>query len=199
MIMLVDNDNSGFYTFMLGVIVLVMFGMGLSALVNNQFKFPSGASEIRREIVTNATEIEEMRTRRDKNERVLMANIEIATRLETLRQRHASLEKSATEVRESIDSIEGGFRHYRADCRRKIWARAIGESLGTLTIHGGRVFQRVSIARVTEVGLEIRHECGTARIQAPDLDPKIQDRFQWNDTDRRSRLEEERKEHEASW
>ena len=74
---------------MIGVIVLVMFGIGLSFLVNKQFKFSSGVGEIHWEIVTNTTEIEELRVRKDRNERVLNANIEIFTRLETLRQRQA--------------------------------------------------------------------------------------------------------------
>ena len=197
--MLVDNDTSGIITFMIGVIVLVMFGIGLSFLVNKQFKFSSGVGEIHWEIVTNTTEIEELRVRKDRNERVLNANIEIFTRLETLRQRQAALEESENEVRESITAMESAFTRYRADYRRKAWAGASGESLGTLAIQGGRVFQQVSIARVTEVGLEIRHECGTARIQAPDLDLKMRDRFQWSDEERRSRLEEERRSREASW
>lgn len=197
--MLVDNDTSGLITFMIGVIVLVMFGIGLSFMVNKQFRFSSGMGEIRRELVTNTTEIEELKVRKDEDERVLNANTEIFTRSKTLRQRQAALEKSEIEVRDSIDALESAFTRYRADYRRKAWAGACGESLGTLTIQGGRAFQQVSITRVTEVGLEIRHECGTARIQAPDLDLKMQDRFQWRDEERRSQLEEERRNREASW
>ena len=70
-------------------------------------------------------------------------------------------------------------------------------SLDTLTIRGGRAYQQATIARVTDVGLEIRHEHGIARIQAPDLDSKLQDRFQWSGEERRSRLEEERENHEG--
>lgn len=184
---------------MMGVIVLVMFGIGLSFLVNKQFMFSSGVGEIRRELVTNTTEIEELRVRKDKNERILNANTTIFMHLKTLRQRQAALEKSEREVRDSIDAMESDFTRYRGNYRRKAWAGACGESLGTLTIQGGRSFQQVSITRVTEVGLEIRHECGTARIQAPDLDLKMQDRFQWRDEERRSQLEAEREDRESSW
>ena len=197
--MLVDNDTSGLITFMIGVIVLVMFGIGLSFIVNKQLNFFSGVSEMRSELVTNTTEIEELRVRRDKNERVLNANTEIFTRLEILRQRQAAVEKSEREVRDTLDAMECAFTRYRADYRRKAWAGACGESLGSLTIQGGRAFQQVSITRVTEVGLEIRHECGTARIQAPDLDLKMQDRFQWRDEERWSQLEAERRVRESSW
>ena len=41
------------------------------------------------------------------------------------------------------------------------------------------------------MGLEIRHQHGFARIHAPDLGPDWQDRFQWDDEERRARLKEE--------
>lgn len=200
--MLTDNDNSGIFTFMIGVIVLVMFGIGLSLLVDKRFKFSNGVAEIRREIGANAAEIEEMNSHKDESERVLIGygvNLKAESntqprnpaRLEALRQRQLMLQKSRIQIRESITALEGDFSHYRADYRRKTWTGAIGESLGTLTTRAGRVFQQATIIRVTDVGLEIRHEHGTARIQAPDLDPKMRNRFQWSDEERRSRLKEE--------
>ena len=44
----------------------------------------------------------------------------------------------------------------------------------------------VTITKVTEVGLEIRHEHGIARIQVSDLEGIWQQRFQWDDEERRS-------------
>jgi hypothetical protein len=64
--------------------------------------------------------------------------------------------------------------------------------LGNLKVRNGREYLQATILRVTDVGLEIRHEDGIARIQAPDLDSKWQDRFQWKDDERRKVLAAER-------
>jgi hypothetical protein len=52
-----------------------------------------------------------------------------------------------------------------------------------LTTRDGREYLQAVISRVTDVGLEIRHEHGTARIQAADLDASYQERFQWEQVD----------------
>ena len=200
--MLTDNDSSGIFTFMIGVIVVVMTAIGLSLVVDKRFKFSKGAIELQREIVAGATEILELTARTDEQGRLLEdsgstlhkgSNVrrELSALLESQRQRQAVLEKSRIELRESITPLEGDFSRYRATYRQKNWTGAVGESLGTLTIRGGRAYQLATITRVTDVGLEIRHEHGIARIQAPDLEPKMQDRFQWSDEERRSRLKEE--------
>ncbi len=82
--------------------------------------------------------------------------------------------------------------------RKQTWDRAVGQALGTLKVRGGREYRQAIIKRVTEVGLEIEFEGGgKARIQAPDLDPAVQDRFQWNDEERRQLLKEERDQQRA--
>jgi hypothetical protein len=73
----------------------------------------------------------------------------------------------------------------------------VGQSLGNLSLRGGREYRQAVISRVTDVGLEIRHEHGIARIQAPDLDASMQDRFQWNDEERRARLAAEKADHDS--
>jgi len=206
--MLSADDHPGVFTFLVGMIVVVMTAVGLSILADKHRNSSSGAGELQHEISLGASEITELTARKDQSSLLLAGGDgklrtgsqefqAISARLETLRQRQAELEKSRIQVGESIATLEGNFSRYRADYRRKEWENAIGESLGTLTIRGGRTFQQARVTRVTDVGLEIRHEHGIARIQAPDLDPKIQDRFQWSDEERRSRLEEERQNREG--
>ncbi len=69
------------------------------------------------------------------------------------------------------------------------------ENKGVLGGSGSKL-QTGSIAlRELSAQLETQHQRQAAleksRIQAPDLDPKMQDRFQWSDEGRRSRLKEE--------
>jgi hypothetical protein len=67
----------------------------------------------------------------------------------------------------------------------------VGQSLGNLIVRGGREYRKAVIVGVTDVGLEISHEEGRARVQAPDLNPALQERFQWDDEERRTLLKQE--------
>lgn len=200
--MLSADEHPGIFTFLVGMIVVVMAAVGLSIMADKHRTFSSGAGALRREIAANAAEISELTARReeqgwqlkDSGGNLLQGSKthgEVVTGLKTLRQRQAALEKSRLEISESITALESEFSLYRENYRRKTWEGAVGESLGNLTVKGGREFRQATITRVTDVGLEINHEHGIARIQAPDLDPKIQDRFQWSDEERRRHLKEE--------
>ena len=200
--MLSSEDHPGVFTFMVGMIVVVMVAVGLSVVADKHRVFSGGTGELKREISASAFEISELSAQTAAQALLLEnassslskgsnAHRELSAQLETQRQRQAAMEKSRLEIREAITALEGDFSRYRATYRQKNWTAAVGESLGTLTIRGGRAFQQATITRVTDVGLEIRHEHGIARIQAPDLEPKMQDRFQWSDEERRSRLKEE--------
>ncbi|MES2922917.1 MAG: hypothetical protein V4819_15285 [Verrucomicrobiota bacterium] len=206
--MLSADDHPGVFTFLVGMIVVVMAAVGLSIMADKHRSFSRGESELHREIHLGASEITELTTRKDESSLRLaegggklrmgsQAHKEVSARLETIHQRQAALEKSRIQLGESIAALDVSFSRYRADYRSKEWELAVGESLDTLTIRGGRDFQQATITRVTDVGLEIRHDHGIARIQAQDLDAKMQDRFQWGDEERRSRLEEERNNREG--
>lgn len=201
--MLTDNDNSGIFTFLVGMIVVVMAAVGLAGIADKHRTFSRGAGELHREVAANALEITGLTARREEQGRLLAdggshsrqgakARQDLSSQLESQRQRQADLEKSRSQARESIAALESGFSLYRENHRRKAREGAIGEALGTLTVRGGRSFQQATITRVTDVGLEITHQHGIARIQAPDLGPEMQERFQWSDEERRRRLMEER-------
>ena len=200
--MLSSEDHPGVFTFMVGMIVVVMVAVGLSVVADKHRVFSGGTGELKREISACATQITELSAQTAEQTLLLEgassnlrkgsnAHRELTAQLETQRQRQTALEKSRLEIRAAVTALEDNFSQYRATYRQKSWAGAVGESLGTLTIRGGRDYQLATITRVTDVGLEIRHEHGIARIQAPDLEPKMQDRFQWSDEERRSRLKEE--------
>ena len=206
--MLSSEDHPGIFTFLVGMIVVVMTAVGLSIVADKHRIHAGGTGDLQHEVSTNATVISELTAQTAEQGQILenngsqlhrssLAHRELSAKLETFRQRQAMLEKSKVQAGAVIAALEESFSRYRADYRRKEWEGAIGESLGTLTIRGGRAFQQTSITRVTDVGLEIRHEHGIARIQAPDLDLKLQDRFQWSDEERRSRLAKEREDREG--
>ncbi len=187
---------------MAGIVVLVMAGIGLSIVVDRRMKFSSGSVGVRNEIALGVLELDGLSARHAERSRLLSLqeskrhgeSLNREGRLrgaESLFERRKTLEDSRIQLLDSVSKLEAGFLRCRADYRRKAWAAAVGEEMGNLTLRSGRKYQDAVITRVTDVGLEIRHADGIARIQAPDLDPKMQDRFQWSDEDRRKVLNEE--------
>lgn len=200
--MLSSDDNPGIFTFLVGMIVLVMAAVGLSLLIDKRFAFSSQAGALQRDVRQEAAELAELKTDyEDSSARLAVsapklqadfqAQKDTASRINTLRQRKELLLKNRADNQTSIAALDRSFSDYRATYRRKVWAAAVGEKLGNLTLQSGKVYVDAVISRVTDVGLEIRHENGIARIQGPELDQKLQDRFQWDDDERASRLKEE--------
>ena len=200
--MLSADEHPGVFTFMVGMIVLVLAGVGLSLVIDRRLSFSSGKLGIQREINLDATELEGLIAVREERSRIL--NSQPATRqqgaetpagirekLEVMRRRQTSLEETRKQQQEMIAQLEDDFSRFRAEYRRRTWTSAPGEKLGNLMLANGREYRDATITRVTDVGLEIRHADGIARIQAPDLDQKIQDRFQWDDEERRKVLKDE--------
>jgi len=206
--MLSAEDNPGIFYFLVGMIVLVMAGVGLSILVDQRFKFSSGMSDIQRDIAMAEEELGSLKSYQEQRSRQLesfgtrlksdsAANAELRRKATSLGKRQSELERSRDGLLATIPTIENEFSRYRAEYRQQTWTRVVGQKVGTLTLRGGREYQDVVITRVTDVGLEIRHKDGIARIQAPDLDTSWQDRFQWSDEERRNRLKEELANHES--
>jgi hypothetical protein len=207
--MLVDEDNSGLLTAAVGLIVLVFAGVGLSLLVDRRFSFSSQVSTMNKLIEAERRELEDLQGVH-RGASLKLAEVEpmrqiagsksseAGKSLANLTKRREVLEAECGRLRTSISAMEEEFVSYRTKYREKIWAEAIGHSLGTLVVRGGREYRQAVISRVSEVGLEIRHENGTARLQATDLDASLQERFQWDDESRRARLREEHAAHASA-
>jgi hypothetical protein len=200
--MLSSDDNSGIFTFLVGLIVLVMAAVGLSLMMDQRFQFSSGVAELRREVKLGDAEISELKNKiDDDNQRLMEHGVklhaesrdhkELTARCEGLDLRLKELVAQRDELLSSTGSLEHAFAAYRTDYRSKTWLAAVGEDLGTVTLRSGRVYQKAVIRRVTDAGLEIQHTDGIARVQGPELDPGLQDRFQWNDEERRLLLKKE--------
>lgn len=206
--MLSAEDHPGIFYFLVGMIVLVMAGVGLSLLVDQRLRFSSGISDIQREITMADGELESLRPYHESRAQQLerfssrlkddaSASADLHQKSVTLGKRRFDLQQSRDQLLSEIPSLESEFARYRTEYRSQTWARAVGQKVGTLSIRGGREYQDVVITRVTDVGLEIRHKDGIARVQAPDLDSSWQDRFQWRDEERRESLNEELANHES--
>lgn len=197
--MLSLEEHPGIFSFLVGIIVLVMTAVGLSVVADKRLRSSSTVVTIQREIDRNALQIEELTSVYGGQSRLLKESKtqpgaetveKILEGLEILLERKSGLEKQLRQLRGAVVALDNDFSNYRAEYRRTIWLAAIGEQLGNLVIPGGREYKQATIARVTDVGLEIRHQDGFARIQFSDLDGAIQERFHWKDDGDREILEE---------
>lgn len=200
--MLSTEDHSGIVTFLLGIVILVLVAVGFSIVLDKRLNSSSGVSGIKREIAADAMDLAEIRALHEERERMLAdaaprlkstddAYLDLKIRNRAAEQQQEALTQQRAMLKRELGSLDETFANYRERYRRTTWERAVGERIATLKIKGGQDFRDVVITRVTPVGLEIRHEHGNARIQAPDLDEKLQDRFQWNEEERRDRLKDE--------
>lgn len=101
-------------------------------------------------------------------------------------------------LREDLRGIENEIRGYcgRNDAYREEYLRwvrlaAVGENHPELVTASGRRYVEVVVRRVTEVGLEIRHLDGSARLRHQVLPAEFQERFQWDPVAARASLEKE--------
>lgn len=206
--MLSSDENSGLLTFMVGLILVVFAGVALSLLVDRKFSFSQRVSNLAGQIEAGATELAQLKATHGelenrfnnlepKRRQAMESKAAVARKLSAMTARRKALTDTMENLRNGLPALEKEFAGYRAAYRDSARAAAVGESLGTLAVRGGREYRQAVITRVTDVGLEIRHENGIARIQAPDLNQAMHDRFQWDDEARRASLSEENALHEA--
>jgi len=93
-----------------------------------------------------------------------LSNTSIGTELESGRACLATLRQTRDELRQDIAGLEQRNEALRQQGLRAARASAAGRRLPELKLASGRVFRDVTIVRVSEIGLEIRHASGVARI-----------------------------------
>jgi len=182
---------------MVGMIVLVMAGVGLSIVVDHRLKFSSGHSAAQKEVRTGDEIMGDLKNQHeerstllanssDKRHSRLLAFDELTRESESLKKKQALMVAKQQALTAAVSQLEADALRYRAEYRQNSWTRAAGENLGNLKLKSGREYESVTITRVTEAGLEISHENGFSRIPALELDPKLRDRFQIGLTNRQN-------------
>jgi hypothetical protein len=196
--MISEDDNPGLFYFLVGIVVLVMAGVGLSILVDKRFQFSKGSIEAGQELTQGSSTLTELRLKVESRAAQLAA-VDAKRRNDAahyeqalvaaseLRDKNVALSAKRVALGNSIEALDQEFVDYRAKYVRRVRDSAVGEKVASLTLRGGRSYPAASISRVTEEGLEIRHEHGTARIAAGDLDSSWSERFLWGDEGRRVR------------
>lgn len=183
------EDQGSYLTIGGGVVTIIVIATAFSAFMENR----AVKADVKKTTQTHVDEDREILEN-------LQYEVSVAKRrweeVSDRKQRHATFEVKKKMVAESQSRIarlvakkkelgEGlaqaqeDFTRYRRDYRNWIWRTAEGESIGSLRTLDGREYHQAVISKVTEEGLEIRHDFGMARIGSGQLPDSWHDRFQW--------------------
>lgn len=200
--MLTDN-HSGIIWSLAGLTILTLSGVFLSILLDKKHGSSRARNNVHatiaaneREISTLGEELTSLNNRLISSKKRASSNSaatnskgnlisQLVSSIGELRSRKAEISLTIPELRQEFD-------RYRLQYREQAWANAGGEKVESILLKAGRHFERVTITRVTPVGLEISHRHGNARIDAKDLSREFRDRFQWDDEEREKAIEAER-------
>lgn len=193
------NESSGVFGWLMGLVVIVMIGVGMSMMVDRRFQFSSNNKEIETVIREETQQLSDLSARVPKarakfesldQPRQLMAREldELKLRLPVSRQRIQELKAGVESLKSGIHSHEESVAAYRRSYRDQTWREAVGEKHSQLTLKSGKLYENTVIQRVTPVGLEISHRDGLARIDFTELDRTWMERFQWRFDERESTI-----------
>jgi hypothetical protein len=89
----------------------------------------------------------------------------------------AELRGSAAALRSEVADLAAAAAAERENWIATTRAAAVGRSFESFAGSSGRIYEGVTITRVTDVGIEFRHSEGSARLSATDLSPELHDDF----------------------
>ncbi len=196
------DDMTGMAAMLLGVVLLVLTGVGLSLVMDKHMDGSKRQDELQEVISRDETTLQSLREDLDAKNALVnaqtaaydktAAEYKAATsRITDLKAKKGPLVAAKAECEDALTKLPLQLEAYRKSYRQQSWQAAIGEQHESITLLSGRVFDKVVIKRVTDVGLEISHQAGIARIDAKDLDDSWQKRLQWDQARRKATLEKE--------
>jgi hypothetical protein len=104
----------------------------------------------------------------------------------------AELQENAADLRSKVANMAAAAAAERENWIATTRAAAVGRSFATFTGSSGRIYEDVTITRVTDVGIEFRHSAGSARLPATALSPELHDDFGLDTTAALAALDRER-------
>lgn len=193
---------TGIAAMLIGLIVLVLAGVWLSVATDKHINGARKQNELQEIISGDETFLQSLREQF--KSKAYLVNAQASTngkteaeyktlvnRIADAKTKKCHLIAAKVEDEEALRRLPVQFESYRKSYRQQTWLAAVGERHQIIKLLSGRVFDNVVIKRVTDVGLEISHQAGIARIDAIDLDNSWQQRFQWDKTQRKCTLEKE--------
>jgi hypothetical protein len=167
----------------LGLVVLI--GFGALFYIGTKPEFQGADQSIQSIITSQEKELESLKgeiKRRGKaldNTRALQAS---AKQLEAVKLENQRMAERIAKVTLDIAAANEAIATLKKDTATRVAlvrSQAKGRILPQLKTLKGKVFNNVTIRKVTDLGVEIIHVDGTARIPPQELPEAIQNEFQW--------------------
>lgn len=160
-------------------LLLPAFTLGAPALLANPAaEAPQQASATRvAELSQTVQEVVQQLKEHEKRISSLEATREKTKRLHEVAD---ELQRELQKLRHEVTRKNDELAQYRERYQDHVRYQAIGEEYKTFVTTSGRRFRDVSIRKVTDTGLEIRHANGSARILPEEAPLDLRKRFQWN-------------------
>lgn len=98
-------------------------------------------------------------------------------KIELGKDRSAKLTQNITAEEDSIAQITKNLTQYTADYRASARSRAKNRAMDQLITLKGKVYEKVIIRDVTDAGVDIRHDGGSARIPPAELPTSMAEEF----------------------
>ncbi|MEP4078958.1 hypothetical protein [Haloferula sp.] len=189
--MIGSGDNSGTISLLIGVVLVVFVGIGISLVADSRLSFGNTQSTINESIKSDRQKIENLTFSVDHLQnswtRDHAPNIGQEQQISDLsgqtsrnRNRLAELRADKAGLEKSIIRIAQQNLDYRVHYKNQARADSVGESLDSITLTDGRSFRSVVIRGFDTSGLRIHHKGGSARIRYSDLPRAWKERFQWH-------------------
>ena len=189
-----DSDQSGTVGVLVGIIVLVFAGICFSLMADKRFKLSSNKAKLEAAIVDERGRLEALRRQTEIARDEYVEKVRRASQPALLDKARQAVSTTGDRIRElhtqqadlikEVETEKAAFAEYRTTFRKKVRQAAVGERLEKLEVAGGKVFQNVTIRRVSADGMEVSHSQGSLRLSPEDLPDSWRQRFQWGADDR---------------
>lgn len=173
--------GSGLAASLLGLIVLVIVGLAVSIWADQRIDTSNELSRHQRDLISGKEEITTLKLRHQQLKLQLdtalpkrdswLSQLQSLPTLETMIARRKEITATISNLQKQIDALDAEFQAYRSRLRTQAQEHAIGMKLPQLKTRSGRIYKNVLIRDVTNQGFIIRHDHGSARIDADDLIP----------------------------
>lgn len=184
------DDQSGLFTFLTGIVVVVVASVFLSLMVEKRFAFSREKITVGQSVNAGAEEISTLRRHladsSERHEGLEGRLSQINDRAEKLMQRTKQqamtiqqLKSRSAELKTDLAGLNRAFVDYQTTYRNRVWSDAIGDEMLVLKTRSGREYLDVKILNVTHAGIDIHHQTGRSRIAPSEFPDDWQDRFQW--------------------
>ncbi len=185
-----SESQSELSSSMVALMIVISVGVALALVAKYRFDRASHAVEFKRDRAYAQEELAEVSARHSEHsEQVRIGEARASAQLKekqfyaeqgvVQQQSRAELSARRSLLTEELARLKSEFTARIDECSLKARAAAVGQKFESLTCRNGRTYSEVTIVRVTDEGLEIRHTNGSSRIAAQDLDEQMQHRFQW--------------------